>query len=1266
MIPRLHCTSSRQKAGKHWPKRMNCKDSFSGVGLMMLLFALASQANLFGQGTLVRPSSQVSTHLAFSENNPNGRDGEWKVPAGGPYTIRITAKGAKAPDANGRPGRSGEILFGEFIVNTGQVLVFTTGRSSHENGMDDAGASRVYLKDGPELIYAPGGFERSGAATNLAQSLEGLKAAHVLVRDRRKIAIGNPGEGEVAVDVVNGDGGGGGTPTYVGNAQLGISGGGSSASITCGSQASLSVAIEEINSELQQQTNLNSPYTVIYQANGGSQVTVSGYQSGDAINVSPNATTTYQLVSVTDVNGSSVKPTGGATVNVTCGGGGGSSSATISLSTDGSSSICGGSRTDISVAITGGVAPYSVTYQDGSGNQFNVSSYQSGTDIDVTPGTSTSYSLVSMNDANSQAIPTSELSGTVSITMQNINLGVNNPPPACTPATVDITAPAVTQGSQSGLYFFYSDDLGNPVPNAAAIAIGGTYYIAAYTQNNQFGCYSQLPVTVTINQPPSLVVTNPAPVCAPATVDITAAAVTQGSQPGLYLFYSDDLGNPVPNAAAIATGGTYYIAAYTQNNQFGCYSQLPVTVTINQPPSLVVTNPAPVCAPATVDITAAAVTQGSQSGLYLYYLDQFDNTLPEPAAIPVSGTYFIVGYAQAGQAGCANIQAVTVTVNPVPVVTVTNPAPACVPATIDLTAPSITSGSTGVSTYSYFTDANLQNPVATPTSVGTGNYYIVGSALGCSSAPQELTVVVNPTPRIFAMTGGGSFCAPGSGVAVGLSGSETGVSYQLLLGGAPTGPAVPGNGTAISFGLQATDGTYTVLATKTNTSCSANMSGMATIVANPYPSAAITFVAPAVCSGMAGNLASVTEPSGPTYNYAWTISNGTISGNSNGSSVTFTAGAYDNDGDIEPDRDSDDSVKLMVNVTGNGCTSSGSKEVLINALPFVSSISGSSFVIKGAKITLTDATAGGSWSCSNTSIASLSGGVVTGVSAGTAIISYTVTNLTTGCSNKASKQVSVYNPLSATAIAGHILCNGGTTSITVTASSGSGVYSYSDNNGKSYQNSPTFTVKAGTYTIVVTDQIGEKFTVPGNIVINQPTALILKLVSEKNATSKTAANGSFTVAASGGTGSYLYSDNGGSSYQSSSSFTGLAPKTYPVYATDANGCTVKLNISVGTGSQQASVIIPGDTVMSETSDEDLSSSAVIFPNPSVAGFTLDLKSHNSEPVEIVVMDIMGHTVHHARGDATGHYQFGGNFIKGMYFVEIINKNGVSLLKIIKQ
>ena len=70
--------------------------------------------------------------------------------------------------------------------------------------------------------------------------------------------------------------------------------------------------------------------------------------------------------------------------------------------------------------------------------------------------------------------------------------------------------------------------------------------------------------------------------------------------------------------------------------------------------------------------------------------------------------------------------------------------------------------------------------------------------------------------------------------------------------------------------------------------------------------------------------------------------------------------------------------------------------VTVTAVTAVSSITGPTNVITGTSITLADAVSGGTWSSNNTSIATAaSNGLITGVSAGVDVISYSVSN---GCS----------------------------------------------------------------------------------------------------------------------------------------------------------------------------------------------------------------------------------------------------------------------------
>jgi parallel beta-helix repeat protein len=93
-------------------------------------------------------------------------------------------------------------------------------------------------------------------------------------------------------------------------------------------------------------------------------------------------------------------------------------------------------------------------------------------------------------------------------------------------------------------------------------------------------------------------------------------------------------------------------------------------------------------------------------------------------------------------------------------------------------------------------------------------------------------------PVAYNVTGGGTFCAGGAGVAIGLSNSATDISYQLKNGTSNVGSAVSGTGAALSFGNQLAAGTYTVVATKT-AGCTLAMTGSATITVNSAPTASI-------------------------------------------------------------------------------------------------------------------------------------------------------------------------------------------------------------------------------------------------------------------------------------------------------------------------------------------------------------------------------------------------------------------------------------------
>src|ERR1700757_120148 len=202
--------------------------------------------------------------------------------------------------------------------------------------------------------------------------------------------------------------------------------------------------------------------------------------------------------------------------------------------------------------------------------------------------------------------------------------------------------------------------------------------------------------------------------------------------------------------------------------------------------------------------------------------------------------------------------------------------PLCANANLNLTA-----SATGAISFSWsgpnsFTSTS-QNPSINNTTIVASGVYTLTTTNGCGTTTATTTVTVNALPAIYNVTGGGTDCQGGSGVAVGLDNSATGVNYQLMNGASNVGLAVAGTGTVISFPNQTTAATYTVVASDATSSCTSNMNGNAVVIITPTvtPSANIN-ASPSniICSGTNVTFSATTTNSGSTPIYQWML-NGT-------------------------------------------------------------------------------------------------------------------------------------------------------------------------------------------------------------------------------------------------------------------------------------------------------------------------------------------------------------------------------------------------------
>ncbi|MCX6269721.1 MAG: T9SS type A sorting domain-containing protein, partial [Bacteroidetes bacterium] len=137
-----------------------------------------------------------------------------------------------------------------------------------------------------------------------------------------------------------------------------------------------------------------------------------------------------------------------------------------------------------------------------------------------------------------------------------------------------------------------------------------------------------------------------------------------------------------------------------------------------------------------------------------------------------------------------------------------------------------------------------------------GEYWMSGGAI----------VTVDALPIVFNVTGGGTYCFGGEGLAVGLDGSEAGATYMLLKDGVETGDELTGTGEALDFGLQLA-GVYTI---KAATCGEKDMAGEAIIIENTQVIAnagPTVIIDPEV--SLCAQLLVVANGGTPPYTYLW-------------------------------------------------------------------------------------------------------------------------------------------------------------------------------------------------------------------------------------------------------------------------------------------------------------------------------------------------------------------------------------------------------------
>ncbi len=514
------------------------------------------------------------------------------------------------------------------------------------------------------------------------------------------------------------------------------------------------------------------PFTVIYD-DGTSTITSPSLNSTTGtINVSPNASTTYTLVSVTDANGCIASLSGSAIITV-------NQLPTVTITGD--ATICSGQNSPIDF-ILGGNPPFTVDYTVNGAAAFSVFNSVGSNVLNMSPFVTTTYTLVSITDGN--GVVDNAVSGSVTITVNPL------------PTAIISGDNTICDGMQTPLNFTLT---------------GASDYSLTYNPGG---------VVVTLNASGNDATTgNPIMVSPTSTTSYSIVSLTDANNCTNAGSGSANITvNPLPDMQISATSTTL------------CAGQ---SAALGFTP----TGTAPFNLNYTVNGTSTNVT-----------LDAAGTISGTPVAVtPASTTtYTLVDVTDAN--GCLNSllnSSITINVNPLPTATISGSTSICTGQSTDLgftftgTAPYTINYDIGITTTSDVLNNNVDVITVSPTSTTTYTLVDVTDAFCTNAASGIVIVTVNPLPDAT-ISGGATLCADGNTAQIDIIANGTAPFNVIYSDGFNN---IPLSGITSPYNFQTnTAGTYTLSSITDVNGCSGTVAGAANVVVNPLPVASFSFM----------------------------------------------------------------------------------------------------------------------------------------------------------------------------------------------------------------------------------------------------------------------------------------------------------------------------------------------------------------------------------------------------------------------------------------
>ncbi len=529
--------------------------------------------------------------------------------------------------------------------------------------------------------------------------------------------------------------------------------------------------------------------------------------------------------------------------------------------------------------------------------------------------------------------PSPSISGSTSVVCQGSVISFTGAPAGGTWSASDLSVATIeTTGDVTGI-------------------TAGTTTISYQVTNSCGSAYATN--VVTVNPLPIVdTISGALTVCPGAT--ITLVDTTTGGT-----WSSDNTSAATVDASGIVTGiapGSANIY-YTLTTSCGTdYGVLPITVN-DASFAGTITGATTACSGSTLTLadTAAGGTWTSS-----------DTTLAAVSAAgivtAIAGGSVTISYSVTGSCGTTYATSpLTITTTPGTLAAIGGSATICVGTTPTYT--NATSGGVWSTSDAAVASINASTGVVTAVTVGSATLtYDISNACGSVSVTKNITVDVTPSAPA-AISGAGSVCSAATTTFSDATAGGAWTSSDNTIASVDATGVVTGNAA----------GTATITYTLSNSCGSAYVTSGITVSAAPSTPAAIGGTA-AICNGSTTTLTDATAAG------SWSSSNTSVATIDAAGVVTGLAAG----------------TSTISYIVANTCGSAYAvQDVSVATTPSSpAAITGTTTVCAYATTTLADATAGGTWSSSNASLATVdpSTGVVSGVAAGSPVISYTISN----------------------------------------------------------------------------------------------------------------------------------------------------------------------------------------------------------------------------------------------------------------------------------